>query len=120
MLDEVELLGANMLALSPQIPAESQVTIEKNEVTFRLLSDPGNGVAKKFRLVFSLPDDLKEAYLELGIDLAAVNGDGAWELPIPATYVIGQDGIVKAMHANGDYVRRMEPTDILSALREMR
>jgi len=113
-------MGATMLAISPQIPAESQATVDKNGVTFRLLCDPGNAIAKKYRLVFTLPDDLRAVYLKLGIDLAKVNGDGSWTLPVPATYVIGTDGIVKAMHAKGDYVPRMEPRDILDALRALR
>jgi len=119
VLDEVESLGASVVALSPQIPAESQVTVEKNDVTFHVLSDLNNAVAKRYRLVFSLPDDLRKVYRQLGIDLSQVNGNDSWELPIPATYVIGQDGIVKAMSADGDYVPRMEPQDILTALRAL-
>jgi peroxiredoxin len=115
----VQSLGASLLALSPQLPVESQTTVEKNGVTFHLLSDQGNAVAKKFRLVFSLPEELREVYVKLGIDLTVVNGDDSWELPIPATYVIGQDGIVKAMSADGDYVPRMEPADILAALKNL-
>lgn len=119
MLDEVQSLGASIVAISPQIPAQSQVSVEKSGVTFHILSDPGNSVARKFRLVFSLPSDLREVYLKLGIDLPVVNGDGSWELPIPSTFVIATDGVITARSAEGDYVPRMEPQEIVAALRAM-
>ncbi|MCX8279260.1 hypothetical protein OSJ77_03605 [Phyllobacterium sp. 0TCS1.6C] len=58
---------------------------EKNNLTFDVLSDIGNVVARKFGLVYKMPDDLKAAYSSFGVDLMVINGDESWELPKPIT-----------------------------------
>ena len=120
MLEDIQRLGASLVAISPQLPQAGQVTAEKNGLTFRLLSDRGNAVAKRFGLVFALPPELREFYLSLGIDLAAFNGDESFELPLTATYLIGRDGVVRNVVVDADYVKRMEPADIVAGLRAMR
>ena len=120
MLADIRSLGADLLAVSPELPDNSQVTTEKNNLTFHILSDLGNRVAKQFGLVFQVPPDLREVYLSLGIDLPAHNGDQSYELPLPATYVLDRGGIIRAVFADADYVKRMEPADILAVLRTMK
>lgn len=119
MLEEIQRLGASLVALSPELPATAQVTVQKNNLTFHVLSDEGNRVARQFGLVFDLPEDLKVFYKTLGIDLPASTGDESWRLPIPATYLIGRDGIIRDFFVSADYVKRMEPDDILSGLRAL-
>lgn len=119
MLEEIQKLGASLVALSPELPTTAQVTVEKNGLTFQVLSDAGNRVAGLFGLVFELPEDLKVFYKALGIDLPASNGDETWRLPIPATYLIGRDGIIRDVFVNTDYVKRMEPDDILKGLQQI-
>lgn len=120
MLADIRNLGAELIAVSPELHDVSQVTAEKNHLTFPILNDEGNQVAKKFRLVFHLPPDLREVYLSLGIDLPAHNGDQSYELPLPATYVIDRGGTIRAVFADADYVKRMEPAEILAALRVLK
>lgn len=120
MLEEIQNLGASLLAVSPEIPTAAQMTVQKNGLTFHLLCDQGNAVARKFGLVFKLPPDLREFYLSLGINLSAHNGDESWELPLPATYLIARDGVIRNVYVDSDYVKRMEPTDILAGLRAIR
>jgi peroxiredoxin len=82
-----------------------------------VLLDLGLGVARDFGLTFRFPDDLKKLSLEgLKIDLTRFNGDESWELPIPATYVIDQDGTIVYASAHPDYTRRPEPSEVLAAL----
>ncbi len=119
MLEEIQRLGASLVALSPEVQSAAQVTVEKNGLTFHVLSDEGNRVARQFGLVFDLPEELQEFYKTLGIDLPASTGDESWRLPIPATYLIDHDGIIRDMFVNADYVKRMEPTDILAGLRSL-
>ncbi|MGB3189179.1 MAG: peroxiredoxin-like family protein [Limnoraphis sp.] len=47
-LPEIEQFKATLVAISPQTPDHSLSTLEKNELTFEVLSDVGNQVAKKF------------------------------------------------------------------------
>ncbi len=117
MLGEIQALGAQLVAISPQAAEASRVTVDKNGLTFDVLSDMGNAVARAFRLAFTLPEDLREVYKSLGFDLPTYNGDESYALPLAATYVIGKDRIIRAAYIEADYVKRMEPDDILEALR---
>jgi len=119
LLADIRNLGGELVAVSPELLDRSQVTAEKNNLTFPILNDVGNQAAKKFGLVFQLPPDLREVYLSLGIDLPAHNGDQSYELPLPATYVIDRGGTIRAVFADADYVKRMEPTDILATLQTL-
>jgi peroxiredoxin len=119
LLPKFNALGANLVAISPQMPDESMSTSEKNDLTFSVLSDMSNKVARAFGLVFTLTPDLYEMYASFGNDLETLNGDKSHELPIPGTFVIAQDGTITAAQANADYKVRMEPQEILDTLVNM-
>ena len=67
-----------------------------------------------------IPPEVRDVYRSLGIDLSVANGSPDWRLPLAATYVISRDGIIQNRFVDADYVRRMEPADILAALRKLR
>jgi peroxiredoxin len=92
-------------------------TEEPKPLALALLRDFGNRVAEAYGLVFTLPDDLREIYLRIGIDLARGNGDGTWRLPIAARFVIDRQGIIRAVDADPDYTRRSEPARTVEILR---
>lgn len=118
MLDEIEAAGATLVAVSPQVPDTSLTTAEKNELRFPVLSDRGNETARRFGLVFSLPEVARPVYeRDFNIDLAAYNGDGSFELPVPGTFVIDRDGTIRLAFVDVDYTRRLEPGELLAALR---
>ena len=102
-------LGATICAISPQPPEATKPLIEKHRVTFDILSDHGNEYAAKLRLRFKLPDDLREAYLSFGNDLAVRNGEDSWTLPMPGRFVIDRSGIVRTVDVDPDYRFRPEP-----------
>lgn len=120
MLPEMAALGARLVAISPQLPDGSMGTAEKNALTFEVLSDVGNFVARRFGLVYALPEDLREALRSNNKALPAINGDGSWELPVPATYVIAPDGRIVLASIEVDYRKRLEPDAILTALKSLR
>jgi peroxiredoxin len=92
------------------------LTQEKNELSFEVLSDRGNLLAKQFGLVFTLPKALRPIYSNFGIDIPAHNGDATFELPLPATYVVAADGTVVYSFAHGDYTQRLNPGEIIKQL----
>jgi len=108
--------GAAVLAISPQTPDNSLTMAEKNELPFEVLSDVGNQAARQFGLVFALVDELRPLYDQIGAKLSDFNGDSSYELPIPATYVIGQDGVIRLAYVDADYTHRLEPADIIDSL----
>ncbi|MBG7700029.1 AhpC/TSA family protein [Streptomyces sp. MC1] len=108
--------GAHLVAVSPQIPDESLTVTEKHDLAFDVLSDIGSDTAKQYGLAFDLPDDLAAVYDKLGFDLQRVNDGHPRTLPLPATYVIDRDGVIRWAFVNADYTTRAEPADILAAL----
>ena len=118
-LPEIEALGAQLVTVSPQLPDNSLSTAEKLDLTFEVLSDVGNRVAREFGLVFTLPEEMRSIYQDFGIDLPAANGDESFELPMPATYVIDKSGIVRLAFVDIDYTRRLDPDDIIESLKKL-
>jgi peroxiredoxin len=115
-LPEINRLGASLVAISGQTPDNSLSMAEKNELTYEVLSDVGLTVATSYGLVFRLPGYLQDAYERLGHPLPMFNGTGEQTLPLPATFVIARDGIVRFAYANPDYTHRADPKDILAVL----
>jgi peroxiredoxin len=112
-------MGAELVTISPQLPDNSLSTTEKLALEFEVLSDVGNRVAKEFGLVFKLTDKMQEIYSNFGIDLPTANGDQSYELPIPATYVVAQDGIVQFAFIDADYANRLDPDTIIAELKKL-
>jgi len=105
--------NVTIVALTPQLPENSVTMMEKNNVDFDLLSDPGNEYAAKLGLRFTVEGELREIYKGFGIDLPKHDGDDSWTLPMPARFLIGQDGIIRAADVDPDYTNRPEPQKTL-------
>ena len=117
-LPEILQAGARLVAISPQVAANSRKSARQNEVTFPILSDARNEVAAAFGLRFTMQDYLVELYKSLKNDLPAFNGDSSWTLPMPARYVIAPDGTIVYAEVNPDYTRRPDPSEMLPAIRK--
>jgi len=120
ILPQLSALGARLVAISPQLPEQSLSTAQADELTFDALSDVGNQAARRFGLVYALPDELRAALWSNNKALPGINGDESWELPVPATYVIARGGRIVLAHIEVDYRKRLEPEAIPDALRSLR
>jgi peroxiredoxin len=119
-LPEIRKYGATLVAISPQLPDNSLSTEEKNKLAFPVLSDVGNIVARRFGIVFRLPDELLESYNVFNHGLLAMNGEeGATELPIPATFVLDRSGTVQLAFVEEDYTKRLDPDTLVDTLRSL-
>jgi len=116
VLPDIYQRDAQLVAISPQVTDKSLSTLEKNSLAFEVLSDFNNIVARHFGLVFQLPQDLQDVYQGLGIDLKISNGDDRFELPVPATFVIDPQSVIRYAFVNIDYRQRAEPDEILEVL----
>jgi len=115
-LPEIESRGARLVGMSPETPDKAMSTAERHEIAIDILSDAGNKVSEQIGLVFELPQALRPIYEKFGTDLAAYNGDDSFKLPVPATYIIGQDGVIVFDFVNADYTLRLEPSEIVAKL----
>lgn len=117
-LPEIEAAGARLVAVSPETPDHSLSTREKNELAFDVLHDKGNSIAKSLGLVFVLPEVLRPLYKGAGIDIPEHNGDTTFELPMPATYIVNQQGEITYRFVDADYTQRLEPAEIVTTLKQ--
>ena len=108
--------GATLLTISPSRPEFSRQMAKKLNLSFPILTDQDNAVAAEFGLVFTLPEELREVYLSFGIDLERHNGNSSWMLPMPARYIIGQDGVIYDASVTVDHTIRPEPEETLDKL----
>lgn len=117
-LPKMRELAATLIAISPEKPDFGIVATEKNKLTFPVLSDLGNKVARQFGIVFQVGQELRDFSKNVfKNDLALRNGDDSYELPVPATFVIDTTGIVRFAHVDVDYMLgRAEPEAVVAAL----
>ncbi len=117
--DDFTKLGATLVALTPELPDTTAETVKEQGLPFEVLSDIDHKVADQFGLVFKLNDDTRVRYAEK-FKLVERSGEKAADrLPLPATYVIGTDGVIRYAFLDADYRRRAEPEDIIAVLKEL-
>ena len=116
VLSQIIKAGASLVAISPQTVSQSFFMADQHKLRFPLLSDPGNVVARQFGLAYRVPDYQEAVYRRAFINLPFTNGDETWELPIPATYIVGKDNKIKRAWVDADYSERPEPADIVHSL----
>jgi len=115
--DELLSLGARVFFVGPQTSDDAIAAMDKAQATIPILLDRDGAVMRAFGIAFTLPDELHAGYERLGFP--DLNPGTAWDLPVPATYVISQDGTIVAGYVNADYTHRMEPEEIVSAVRAL-
>lgn len=115
-LPRIRAQGANLVAISPNLPDKSLTSIEKHALTYEVLTDLQNQTAREYGLVLTLTEDVRPLYLQIGFDIPAHNGEDSWELPMAATYVVTPDGVVVYAFVSADYTQRAEPDEIIAAL----
>ncbi len=116
---DIESNHATLVALSPQLPEFNAKMVDSNDLSFDILSDPGNAYADALGLRFKVPDEICEIYRGFGIDLPGNNGDDSWTLPMPGRIIIGRDGIVTSVEVDPDYTARPEPAATVADLKAM-
>lgn len=115
-LPQIEAAGGAIVAITPELAENAAETAERNAVGFPIAIDRGNAFARSLGLVFALPEGLRPLYREIGIDLSLHNGDDSHELPIPATYVIDRDAVIRWAFVEADFTQRADPAEAVGAL----
>ena len=119
-LSDIQKLGATLVAISPEVPDASMTKNEINEMEFIVLSDQDAKVASQYGVAWEVPEFLLEHMrIDRNLDLKKINNGNSSVLPIPATFLLGIDGIVKWNYVNVDYRTRSEPDEIIKALKNI-
>jgi peroxiredoxin len=118
-LPDINDLGAELVAVSPLKPEELARTAEERGLRLLMLSDPADTYAKVCGVHYEMTEGQAALYRKRGLDLDALNAGAGWEVPVPATYVVGRDGVIAYAFADADWSRRAEPAEVLAALRRL-
>ncbi len=108
--------GALVVGISPQSVRQNDFMLAQHDLPFPLLRDEGARVAEAFGIAYPVPQFLREYYRSILVNIPFINGEGSWRLPIPATFVVGQNGIIQWSEGHADFRVRPEPEEALRAL----
>jgi peroxiredoxin len=115
---QIRAFGAEVVYVGPETPRNAAKMRQKWDAPFPVLYDAEGCAMNAYGVAFELPDYLREDYALLGFP--DLNPGTGWRLPIPATFLIDQLGVIRARHVDPDFSRRAEPADILAALRRIK
>lgn len=118
-MSELKASKAQLIAISPETEMEVRKTKNKNKLNFTLIHDEKNALARQLDLVFKVDAEVVKEYLALGIDLQKSQGNTSYELPVPATFVIAQDGTVQYSFVEVDYTQRANEDDIIRSVKAL-
>ncbi|MGW4487903.1 peroxiredoxin-like family protein [Amycolatopsis sp. NPDC004368] len=119
-LPRITELGATLVAISGMTPDNSLTLAQRLELGYEVLSDTDLAVARSYGLVHDLPAELQEMYSEVGHPVPSYHGTSRQALPIPGTFVLDAEGVVRFVHADPDYMYRADPAQILEVLDRLR
>ncbi|EDM45108.1 Redoxin [unidentified eubacterium SCB49] len=119
-LNEIHALGATLVAISPEVPDGSMTENEMSTMEFTVLSDQDAKVASQYGVSWEVPEFLMDHMrVDRNLDLKKINNGNATILPIPATFILDNDGLIKWSYVNVDYRTRSEPDEIIEALKNL-
>ncbi len=117
--DELRGMGFQVVAVSPDRSSQLRRTLDKQELSYTLLSDADAALAKAFGLAFKVDDATLSKYDEYGISLEKASGQDHHILPVPAVYLIDAEGVVRYAHWDPDYQQRLSGDEVVEAARRM-
>jgi peroxiredoxin len=113
--DRIVASGAQVVAVMPETQGYTEKFKAEAGAPFPILTDLDNGYALSLNLAIWLGGEIKQ--LLSYQDMASFHGNDGWVLPIPAAFVVGRDGLVKARFVDPDFRKRMAIDDLVAALK---
>jgi len=114
--EDIKSRGASLVAISMQGAEDSRKSQSDNSLSYPILTDQNGELSEKLGIRWALQDYVKEFFKMFKVELPTIHGDGEWNLPMPARYVIAQDGTIAYAEVNPDYTQRPEPSDLFPVL----
>jgi len=119
-LPNITATGGQLVALTPDTGSHLAATKRNHGLTYEVLSDVDGAVGLQFGVLFRAPDPYRELLAGRGVDLPARHGNEGWFIPMPATFVVDQQAVIRYAFVDVDFTRRAEPADIVGILRAIR
>lgn len=120
IFDKIGENGASIVAISPQAQEHGLSLIKNLPLSFHILSDIHQEAIIDYGLQFTIPDMMQEMMLNvMNIDLTKHTANGTWEMTVPATYIIDQEGLIQGSYVSMDYSNRMDPDDAVRIVSEI-
>lgn len=112
---QVEALGYQVIAISPDRPEELVKTMTKDKLDYTLLSDSQAIALKAFGIAFRVDDATIKKYQGYGIDLEKSSGETHHALPVPSVFIVDRAHILQFSFTHPDYKVRVPGSVILAA-----
>jgi peroxiredoxin len=116
--DDIATAGGTLVAITPDLLPATEATMRELNLPFEILSDIDSALGLQCGVIYRMPDDMMEVYRVH--DLAWRHGSVSFFLPIPAVFIADQNGIVRYAYVDPDFATRMEPSDIVEILLDLR
>lgn len=113
--ERLQELGFDVWFVSMDKPGVLVESLDEPDIGYTLLSDSQLSATRGFGIAFQIDDSTYERYKGFGVDLEEVSGENHHVLPAPATYLIGQDGVINFAYVNPSYDVRLSPSVLLAA-----
>jgi len=115
--DDANAFGGQIVVIVPDRQSFTARLRAEAFARFPILTDLDNGYALSLGLVFWVGDEMQKFMVAGNVNPGESQGNDSWLLPIPATFIVGPDGIIKARHVDPDYRTRMEIDSVLEAVK---
>lgn len=111
--------GATLVAVSPEARGLPLQVKRERDFRFEILSDLDNGLALTFGLVHPVTPEFVEVFSKGGTSFPLIYGNESWFLPLPATYIVGRNGVIAHAYVNPEFRERLDPERIVTLLRQV-
>jgi peroxiredoxin len=115
--DDANAFGGQIVVIVPDRQSFTARLRAETSARFPILTDLDNGYALSLGLVFWVGEEMQKFMVAGNVNPGESQGNNSWLLPIPATFIVGRDGIIKARHVDPDYRTRMEIDSVLEAVK---
>ena len=124
LLPRIRQAGALLVAISPQTQRQNSFAAEQHHLSYPLLTDQHAALAAQFGITYTIPPEARAYFRSILVNIPFANSgqsydqaaDTAWRLPLPATFLLRQDGSIAFTEAHADFRVRPEPLDLLKVL----
>lgn len=115
-MEQIKAHGATTVSIMPETPEFTAKVSARIGNAFKVLTDFDNSYSRNLGLTIWLGEQVRELYMSHGLRIDKYQGTDSWFVPIPATYVVGQDGRILARYVDPDFRNRMDIEDIIASL----